>query len=63
MRNEKKNERLVVVDDDSIICELLTAYFRPRGYEVETFADAESALMQAKISYKMGYSHFGPSPT
>ena len=48
MRNEKKNERLVVVDDDSIICELLTAYFRPRGYEVETFADAESALMQAK---------------
>ena len=41
MRNEKKNERLVVVDDDSIICELLTAYFRPRGYEVVTFPDAE----------------------
>ena len=48
MRNEKKNERLVVVDDDDIICELLTAYFRPRGYEVVTFPDAESALQQAK---------------
>ena len=48
MRNEKKNERLVVVDDDSIICELLTAYFRPRGYEVVTFPDAESAVQQAK---------------
>ena len=48
MRNEKKNGRLVVVDDDAVICELLIAYFRPRGYEVITFTDAETALQESK---------------
>lgn len=48
MRNEKKNGRLVVVDDDAVICELLIAYFRPRGYEVITFPDAETALNEGK---------------
>lgn len=48
MRNEKKNEKIVVVDDDVVICDLLTAYFRPRGYEVVAFADAETALHESK---------------
>lgn len=48
MRNEKKNGRLVVVDDDAVVCELLIAYFRPRGYEVITYADAETALQESK---------------
>ncbi len=48
--NAKVNEKikLVVVDDDIVIGELLTAFFRPRGYEVVTFADAESALLESK---------------
>lgn len=48
MNNEKKNEKLVVVDDDPVICELLVAYFKQRGYEVYTFLDTESALQSCK---------------
>lgn len=46
--NEKLNARLVVVDDDETIQDLLTAYFKPRGYEVITYSDAESALAESK---------------
>lgn len=48
MMNEKQNAKLVVVDDDVVIQDLLTAYFRPRGYEVQAFSDAESALAASK---------------
>jgi two-component system, NtrC family, response regulator HydG len=42
------NKKLVVVDDDMVIQELLVAYFRPKGYDVITFSDAESALLASK---------------
>lgn len=48
MMNEKQNAKLVVVDDDVVIQDLLTAYFRPRGYDVLAFSDAESALAASK---------------
>lgn len=48
MRDEKVNAKLVVVDDDMAMCELLVAYFKPKGYEISTFPDAESALEASK---------------
>jgi signal transduction histidine kinase/DNA-binding response OmpR family regulator len=36
--------RVLVVDDEPDICRILVDWLKPRGYEVETTGDAESAL-------------------
>lgn len=41
--------KIVVVDDDMIVKDMLTAYFVPKGYELVLFSDAESALTESKI--------------
>ena len=48
MENIKPNTRLVVVDDDEIVQNLLAAYFKPKGYEVIVFSNAEAALTVGK---------------
>lgn len=48
MRDDKVASKMVVVDDDVVVCDLLTAFFRPRGFEVTCFNDAESALAESK---------------
>ena len=48
MNSPKINTRLVVVDDDLVVQDLLTAYFSPKGYDVTLFSDAESALRECK---------------
>jgi len=48
MSDDKMNVKIVVVDDDVVVCDLLTAYFRPRGYDVISFNDAESALSESE---------------
>lgn len=48
MENIKPNTRLVVVDDDEIVQNLLTAYFKPKGYDVIVFSNAEAALTVGK---------------
>ena len=39
---------LIVVDDDKDMRDLIIAYFRPRGFQVSEFADAESALAESQ---------------
>lgn len=36
--------KLAVIDDDSDVQDLVTGFFRPKGYDVVTFDDAEQAL-------------------
>ena len=48
MENIKPNTRLVVVDDDEIVQNLLAAYFKPKGYEIIVFSNAEAALTVGK---------------
>src|SRR5271165_1597270 len=39
-----KKPKLVVIDDDPDVQDLIVGFFRPRGYELITFSDAEEAL-------------------
>ena len=48
MGNLQMNTKLVVVDDDVVIQDLLIAYFKPRGYDVAVFSNAESALNESR---------------
>ena len=48
MENIKPNTRLVVVDDDAVVQDLLAAYFKPKGYEIIVFSNAEAALNVGK---------------
>ncbi|MEK6773341.1 MAG: sigma-54 dependent transcriptional regulator [Bdellovibrionota bacterium] len=43
----KKNQTIVVVDDDLDIQDLISAYFKPKGFQVICFSDAESALKES----------------
>lgn len=47
----KKNRTIVVVDDDLDIQDIISAYFKPKGFQLICFSDAESAL---KESLNMG---------
>ena len=38
--------KLVVIDDDPDVQDLLIGFFRPKGYELITFSDAEEALQK-----------------
>ena len=38
--------KLIVIDDDQDVQDLLIGFFRPKGYEVVTFDDAEKALKE-----------------
>lgn len=40
-------EHILVVDDEAPICELLSSFFRKRGYEVTTASTASEALRLA----------------
>lgn len=48
MENVKPNTKLIIVDDDEVVQNLLKAYFMPKGYDVVAFSDAESALSEGK---------------
>nr|HMN67576.1 response regulator [Bdellovibrionales bacterium] len=39
-----KRRKLAVIDDDPDVQDLLIGFFRPKGYELVTFDDAEEAL-------------------
>ncbi len=41
-----KKPHVVVVDDDLDIQDLIVAYFRPKGFEVTCFSDAEAAIKE-----------------
>jgi DNA-binding NtrC family response regulator len=43
----EKCKHLVVVDDDIDIQDLISAYFKPKGYQITCFSDAESALAKS----------------
>lgn len=47
MTVEAKRQQLVVVDDDIDMQDLIVAYFRPRGFQVICFSDAETALKES----------------
>ncbi len=38
------NQRILVVEDDAPMCELLTSFFSEKGYEVKTVQDGEAAV-------------------
>ena len=40
----QKIKNLVVVDDDADIRELISAFFRQKGFQVTCYVDAETAL-------------------
>lgn len=44
----KLGKRLVVIDDDLDLQDLIIAFFKPRGYEVLTYADPTAVLNQLK---------------
>jgi DNA-binding response OmpR family regulator len=39
--------RILVIDDDRELCELLSEYLRPEGFDVETVFDAEKGIEQS----------------
>ena len=41
--------KILVVDDDSNICELLRLYFEDEGYEVKTASDGAEGVSYFKI--------------
>ncbi len=41
--------RILVIDDDSELCELLTAYLKPEGFEVTSIYDGEQGLEMALL--------------
>ena len=43
---------LVVIEDDQDVQDLITAFFKPKGYQLTLFSDAESALEQAHAELK-----------
>jgi len=43
------NEHILVVDDEAPIRDLLSTFFRKRGYQVSTAATAEEAQAAATI--------------
>ncbi len=47
MKTVKIKPQIAIVDDDESIHDLVTAYFRPRGFDVIAFFDAESAIKQS----------------
>lgn len=45
-----KRPKLVVIDDDQDVQDLLVGFFRPKGYDLITFDDAEEALKTISAS-------------
>jgi two-component system, NtrC family, response regulator HydG len=45
-----RKQQIVVIDDDLDIQDLVTAYFKPRGFEVICFKDAEEAIKESQKS-------------
>ena len=41
-----KKPKLAVIDDDPDVQDLLIGFFRPKGYDIVTFDDAEKALKE-----------------
>src|SRR3990172_8236672 len=41
--------RILLVDDEQSILDLVEAYLRPEGYEVQTATDGEAALAKARV--------------
>ena len=50
MTTTENNRKLVVIDDDLDTQDLVSAYFKPKGFEVICFSDAESALKESPHS-------------
>jgi DNA-binding response OmpR family regulator len=50
---ERTTETILVIDDDRDLCELLTEYLMPEGYDVEAAYDGEKGLALA-LSRKYG---------
>lgn len=46
MPTSMKKPKLVVIDDDPDVQDLIIGFFRPKGYELITFDDAEKALKE-----------------
>ena len=51
-----KKPKLVLIDDDQDVLDLLIGFFRPKGYELQTFDDAEEALKY--LSRNTGHGGF-----
>ena len=49
MTSEKKRQ-IVLVDDDSDIQDLVTAYFRPKNFDVTCYTDAQDAIEASLVS-------------
>jgi two-component system alkaline phosphatase synthesis response regulator PhoP len=43
------NAKILVIDDESSIVNLVTAYLKPEGYELYTASDGESGLKAARV--------------
>ena len=41
-------ERILIIDDDVALCELLTEYLAPEGFQVESAHDGETGLEKAE---------------
>jgi two-component system response regulator CpxR len=50
MSEEKKAPRVLIVDDDEELCELVGKYLRARGFEVESEGDGALGLQRAQSS-------------
>lgn len=46
----QKARHIVIVDDDIDIQDLVSAFFKPKGFQVTCFSDAESALKESALS-------------
>lgn len=53
MAMAKKNHRILVVDDEQDLCEILKFNLETEGYEVETAGSAEEALTLDHTSFDL----------
>jgi len=50
---ERSAERILIIDDDKELCDLVTEYLRPEGFEVDAAYDAEQGMGRV---FAQGYS-------
>lgn len=49
MYNNSKKQKIVVVDDDTEIQDMVSAYFKPRNFEIICYIDADAALADSLL--------------
>jgi DNA-binding NtrC family response regulator len=48
VKEKKMSEKIIVIDDEKIVCDMAKKILENEGYEVDTFTDSQAALEKIK---------------